>query len=75
LTISHRRLYELRLARAKQLAIPPKEYASAKAVQLELGYAQDLAAELGWHLVDVTGKSIEEVAREIEALISSTGRP
>jgi regulator of PEP synthase PpsR (kinase-PPPase family) len=69
LTMSHRRLLELRLARSKQLAIPQKEYASPKVVQMELSYGQDLAAEHGWHLVDVTGKSIEEVAREIEALI------
>jgi len=69
LTMSHRRLLELRLARSKQLAIPVREYASPKVVQKELSFAQDLAAEFGWHVVDVTGKSIEEVAREIEALI------
>jgi len=77
LTMSHRRLLELRMARAKQLAIPQREYASPRVVQMELGYGQDLAAELGWHVVDVTGKSIEEVAREIEALISPrpAGKP
>jgi regulator of PEP synthase PpsR (kinase-PPPase family) len=73
LSMSHRRLLELRLARSKQLAIPQQEYASPKVVQRELSWAQDLAAELGWHVVDVTGKSIEEVAREIEALIGGTG--
>jgi regulator of PEP synthase PpsR (kinase-PPPase family) len=73
LTMSHRRLLELRLTRSKQLAIPQREYASPKVVQMELSYGQDLAADLGWHTVDVTGKSIEEVAREIEALIGSAG--
>jgi len=75
LTMSHRRLLELRMARARQLAIPQKEYASPKVVQMELSYGQDLAAEHGWHQVDVTGKSIEEVAREIEACIAGTAKP
>jgi regulator of PEP synthase PpsR (kinase-PPPase family) len=73
LSMSYRRLLELRMSRAKQLAIPQQEYASPKVVQRELSWAQDLSTELGWNVVDVTGKSIEEVAREIEALIGGTG--
>jgi hypothetical protein len=68
LTMSAARLTELRLARARYLTIPEADYASLSQVREELRYAHNLCAEQGWRLIDVTGKSVEEVAGELIAL-------
>lgn len=63
------RLFELRRVRADYLAIPQKQYASLENIKKELRYAQRLSANHGWRQIDVTGKSVEEVAREIVVLL------
>ena len=62
------RLAELRRARAVYLGMPSGVYASLPQVRAELLHSQHLCLEHGWNRVDVTGKSVEEVAREILAL-------
>jgi [pyruvate, water dikinase]-phosphate phosphotransferase / [pyruvate, water dikinase] kinase len=66
------RLLELREARAESTRVPPEPYASLPHVRRELLYAQHLCAKYGWRAIDVTGKSVEEVAREITVLLSDT---
>jgi hypothetical protein len=69
LTIKPERLVELRRARLLQMETPPKfPYADPRQVWAELEYAQLLFARGGWAVVDVTDKSIEEVAAEILVL-------
>jgi regulator of PEP synthase PpsR (kinase-PPPase family) len=59
------RLLELRRARAEYLGLPPEPYASLEHIRQENRFSRDLAERRGWRQVDVTGKSVEEVAQEI----------
>ena len=69
LTIKAERLLELRRARLQQMEAPPKfPYAEPRQVWAELEYAQDLFHRGGWTVLDVTDKSIEEVAAEVLVL-------
>jgi hypothetical protein len=77
LTISPERLLELRRSRLQQMETPPKfPYADARQIWGELEYARSLCARAGWAVVDVTDKSVEEVAAEILGLtgLEETGR-
>jgi regulator of PEP synthase PpsR (kinase-PPPase family) len=67
--MSPARLRELRLARADHEAIPAEFYASSEAILAELRYAQQVCLKHRWRTVEVTGKSVEEVSREIIALL------
>ena len=68
LTMSAPRLAELRRARAEHLGIPVEPYSSLDAVRAELAHSQLLCQRQGWRRIDVTGKSVEEVSREILVL-------
>jgi hypothetical protein len=69
LTIKPERLLELRRARLQQMETPPKfPYADPRQIWIELEYARELFARGGWPVVDVTDKSIEEVAAEVLVL-------
>jgi hypothetical protein len=61
-------LRERRLARAREEAIPPEPYASWAQIAKENQYADELCSQHGWNRIDVTGKAVEEVAREIIAV-------
>jgi regulator of PEP synthase PpsR (kinase-PPPase family) len=66
LTIKPDRLLELRRSRLKLMETPPKfPYADPRQIWAELEYAHGLFARAGWPIVDVTGKSLEEVAAEV----------
>lgn len=66
LSIKPERLLELRRARLHQMETPPKfPYADPRHIWEELEYAQGLFHRAGWPVVDVTDKSIEEVAAEV----------
>lgn len=66
LTIKAERLLELRRSRLQQMETPPQfPYADVRQIWAELEYARTLCAGAGWPVVDVTDKSIEEVAAEI----------
>ena len=62
------RLAELRRVRAEHLGLPLDSYAALPAVREELRVAERIALEHGWRLLEVTGKSVEEVAGEIVGL-------
>jgi [pyruvate, water dikinase]-phosphate phosphotransferase / [pyruvate, water dikinase] kinase len=68
------RMRELRVARIERAKIPGDVYASREEIRRETEYARRLSAERGWRPIDVTGKSVEEVAREIITLLSGDAR-
>jgi [pyruvate, water dikinase]-phosphate phosphotransferase / [pyruvate, water dikinase] kinase len=59
------RLQHLRRARAEQDAIPMHPYTSMEQIRSELTYVEELCRKHQWHRIDTTGKSVEEVSREI----------
>jgi [pyruvate, water dikinase]-phosphate phosphotransferase / [pyruvate, water dikinase] kinase len=67
------RLVELRRVRAKMEAIPLDPYASPETVREEIRHARQECSKHGWRSVDVAGKSVEEVGREIIALVGDRG--
>jgi len=69
LTVRAERLLELRRARLQQMETPPKfPYADPRQIWAELDYAHDQFSRAGWPVVDVTDKSVEEVASEVLVL-------
>jgi [pyruvate, water dikinase]-phosphate phosphotransferase / [pyruvate, water dikinase] kinase len=71
MTLSPDRMLEWRRVRASMEAIPVETYASMEQVRKELAFCQQAAAVHRWPLIDVTGKSVEEVGREIITLLSA----
>jgi regulator of PEP synthase PpsR (kinase-PPPase family) len=69
LLMSPSRLLELRRTRAEQTGIPIDPYASPDQVNRELFYAEELCRRHRWRKFDVTGKSVEEVSRQIALLL------
>jgi hypothetical protein len=66
LTIKADRLLELRRSRLQQMETPPQfSYADPREILAELEYAKALCGRAGWSVVDVTDKSVEEVASEV----------
>ncbi len=72
LALTPERLRQLRCTRAVKEGIPLEPYASPEQVQRELAFAEDLCRTYRWRPIDVTGKSVEEVAREITLLLSGS---
>lgn len=68
LSMSASRLVALRRSRASHLGRAAGYYASPASVHDELLHAQRLCTARGWRRIDVTAKSVEEVAREIIVL-------
>ncbi len=64
------RLQELRRVRAKDSGIPLEPYASVEQIRKELRYAEQVCLAHGWRSIDVSGKSVEEVGREITTLLT-----
>lgn len=69
LLMNARQLQELRRTRANVGAIPPEPYTSFDYIQKELALSRQLCQKHGWRSIQVTGKSVEEVSREIIALL------
>ncbi len=65
LVMSPERLQQLRRVRAEEESIPMIPYASLDQIRAELVHMEDLCRKHHWQRIDVTGKSVEEVAREI----------
>ncbi len=59
------KLQQLRRARAEEESIPLQPYASLDQIRAELSFMADLCRKHHWQRIDATGKSVEEVAREI----------
>ncbi len=71
LLMAPHRLLELRRVRAENDGIPAEPYASLEHIRKEVHHAQDECRRRRWRSIDVTGKSVEEVGREIIALLPS----
>lgn len=67
------RLLELRTARARYLRMGG-DYADLPRIRDEMRHAELLFRERGWHIMDVTGKSVEEIARSMIDLRQLSGR-
>jgi len=66
LTISPRRLIEVRKARLERVNLDiDSKYVNFDKIIDELGYAHSIYASNGWSIVDVTERSVEETALEI----------
>jgi [pyruvate, water dikinase]-phosphate phosphotransferase / [pyruvate, water dikinase] kinase len=65
------RLLELRRTRADAFNIPEEPYASQTHIRQELIHARRLCRDYGWRQIEVTGKSVEEAARQIIMLLSA----
>jgi len=69
LTVDAQRLAAIREARLKHYPPLGLEYANIDHIRQELRYSRELFAAHGWPVVDVTGRSVEETAREVLNLV------
>jgi regulator of PEP synthase PpsR (kinase-PPPase family) len=69
LLMSGRQLQELRRTRADGGGIPAEPYTSLEHIRKELFYSRELCLEHRWRSIDVSSKSVEEVSRQIVALL------
>ncbi len=69
LVVEAERLAALREARMRLYPHIGWEYVDIDHIRRELRYSRDLFAEHGWPVVDVTGRSVEETAREVLNLV------
>lgn len=65
LTMNPHRLRLLREMRLAALTPEAGDYATDRAIQAELRYAQRLMADHGWSSIDVSYRAVEEVASEL----------
>lgn len=65
LTMRPSRLLEIRRTRAQHLHMPGTSYTELPLIRDEVHVAEQWSREHGWHRIDVTAKSVEEVTREI----------
>ena len=65
LSMTAEQLIALRRTRADQEKIPIETYASIEQIRKEVECAERFRLKYGWQRIEVTGKSVEEVAREI----------
>lgn len=73
LTMNARRLQTIRRERVRVLGSGPfGEYTDLDAIRRELSAAIRLAQRLGWPSIDVSYKSVEEVARDVIAMLGET---
>ena len=59
-----KRLAEMRRARLR-LGVKDESYANVDFIKRELKFAQSLYSETTWPVIDVTGKSVEELSQEV----------
>jgi regulator of PEP synthase PpsR (kinase-PPPase family) len=69
LTMAPEKLQQLRRARAEEESIPLQPYAALDQIRAELSFMADLCRKHGWQRIDATGKSVEEIAREIIGIL------
>lgn len=74
LTIISVKLLEIRKERAKNIGLSETdEYANLQKIKEELNYSKEVFKKLGISVIDVTEKSVEEMASEILKTISNNG--
>lgn len=69
LVIDPNRLAALRHTRLRHYPQLRFTYADLDHIRAELRYSRQLCAERGWPLIDVSGKAVEETAREVLNLV------
>jgi regulator of PEP synthase PpsR (kinase-PPPase family) len=70
LTMNANRLQSVRQARIETMGRGPfDEYADRRAILDELRWANDIMGKYGWRSIDVSYKSVEEVAKEVLGII------
>ncbi|MCZ6485965.1 MAG: kinase/pyrophosphorylase [Acidobacteria bacterium] len=75
LTIDPKRLAEMRRARLQRGDMKDKTYAEMDRINKELEYAHSLySSNPGWPVIDVTGKSLEEISQEVLGALLGKGR-
>jgi [pyruvate, water dikinase]-phosphate phosphotransferase / [pyruvate, water dikinase] kinase len=75
LTINPARLREMREVRLQQLGVDDSSYADERRVMDELEYAHVIYRQNpSWPVIDVTGKSVEEISQEILDQLVGRGR-
>ncbi len=75
LTIEPQRLAEVRRVRLRQLGVKDSSYADLDRIREELNYAHEIfGANPIWPVIDVTGKSLEEVSQEVLDKLVGRGR-
>ena len=65
LVMTPEKLQQLRRVRAEEESIPLHPYASLEQIRGELAHVDDLCRKHHWQRIDASGKSVEEVAREV----------
>jgi len=73
LSMDPKRLAEMRRARLR-LGVKDESYANVDFIKKELEYAQSLYSETTWPVIDVTGKSVEELSQEVLDAMMGMGR-
>jgi len=75
LTIEPHRLAEIRRVRLRQLGVKESSYADILRIQEELDFSHQIYSEHPiWPVIDVTGKSLEEVSQEVLDQLIGRGR-
>lgn len=75
LTIDPSRLTEVRTERLRQLGVNDSSYADLERVKEELAHTENIFKQNPvWPVIDVTGKSIEEIAQDILDKVIGRGR-
>ena len=75
LTIEPHRLAEIRRVRLRQLGTKDSSYADIRRIQEELDFAHRIYSEHPiWPIIEVTGKSLEEVSQEVLDQLIGRGR-
>lgn len=76
LIVDPERLAEARRVRLEQLGVENSSYADIDRIREELDYARAIFDQNPqWPVIDVTGKSIEEVSQEVLDVLIGRGRP
>ena len=65
LTMNARRLASLREARAETFGSADEAYVDQREISRELGHVSTMSEKYGWHCIDVSYRSVEEVAHDI----------
>ena len=73
LSMDPKRLAEMRRARLR-LGVKDEKYANVDFIKKELEYARSLYSETTWPVIDVTGKSVEELSQEVLDSMVGTDR-
>ncbi len=61
----------MRSSRVKAYNLPPSPYTSPEYIRTELSYARMVCRDNNWRIIETSGKSIEEITREIIAFHTS----